>query len=62
MTDHDSEPYTAPMIVRLLRQKTDAELAVTDWQRFQMHPTRKIVKGEIIRELIANEKARRAAK
>lgn len=53
------EPFDAPMIQRFLRRKTDAELAAAHPHQFQTWPTRKIVPGKLIRELIANEKARR---
>jgi len=54
-----SEPYTPAMITNLLRAMPDDRLRVAKPYDFQRWPTRKIVPGNVIRELIANEKARR---
>ena len=53
------QPYDAPMIVRLLRAMSSAQLAAITSAQFQTHPAPVITKGAIIRELIANERDRR---
>lgn len=58
MPDHPT-PYNAPMIVRLLRAMSSAQLATITSHQFQTHPAPVITKGAIIRELIANERHRR---
>ncbi len=55
-----SEPYTPPMIAHALRQMSDGQLEAATPFQFQTWPTRKIVPGKMIRELIANEIARRS--
>lgn len=55
-----SEPYTPAMIAHALRNTPDDRLATLDWQVFQRYPTRKIVPGAIIREMIRDERQRRA--
>lgn len=53
------EPYSPPLITRLLRGFSDAELREVTPNRFQTWPAKRIVKGPIIQELISNERARR---
>lgn len=52
-------PYDPPLITKLLRSMDDARLAGVEWQSFQVWPVQHITPGKLIRELIANEKARR---
>lgn len=54
------EPYTAPLITKLLRSMSDAQLMAVMPYDFQRWPAKRIVKAPVIRELIANERARRA--
>jgi hypothetical protein len=54
-----SEPYTSAMIAGLLRAMPADRLHTVRPSAFQTWPTRKIVPGKIILELIANEQDRR---
>lgn len=52
-------PYDPPMITKLLRSMDSARLASVHPHDFQRWPVQYITPGKLIRELIANEKARR---
>lgn len=54
-------PYTAPAITTLLRRMSPAELHAVAPSDFQRWPAKVATKAPVIRELIANEHARRAA-
>lgn len=57
-----SLPFTPPLISRLLRGMSDADLSAATPATFQMHPVaKKVAKSTIVKELIANEIARRRA-
>lgn len=56
-----SVPFTPGMIARILRLFTPEQLAATSPQQFQLWPAKKIVPSAIVKELIANETARRRA-
>jgi len=53
------EPFTPEMITDSLKAMSDERLSIITPTPFQTWPTVNIVPGNIIRELIANEKARR---
>ncbi|MBO9624145.1 MAG: hypothetical protein J7500_15665 [Sphingomonas sp.] len=59
MSGFHSEPYTPGMIAHALREMAPERLAAIHPHDFQRYPTRKIVPGKLIRELIDNERARR---
>lgn len=52
-------PYNVPMIQKLLRAMSSEKLEAATSDQFQIHPAPVVIKGAIIRELIANERARR---
>jgi hypothetical protein len=52
-------PYEPALITRLLRSMPDARLATVTPTAFQTWPVQYVTPGKLIRELIANEKARR---
>lgn len=54
-----SEPYTPQLVTRLLRSMTDAQLAATKPTSFQLWPARRILKAEVLAEMITNERTRR---
>lgn len=54
-----SLPYEAPLITKLLRRMSDADLARTEPVRFQTWPAAVVLKAAVIRELITNERRRR---
>lgn len=54
-----SEPFTPQMITDVLRSMSQERLEIITPAVFQTWPTRKIVSGKIIKELISNERARR---
>lgn len=56
------EPYTPGMIANILSEMPDDRLAVAGHEQFQRWPVKNIVPGITIRELIANEKAKRRTK
>lgn len=56
------EPFTPEMIADVLRAMPDERLSIIGPTPFQTWPTKNIVPGNIIRELIANEKAYRRRK
>lgn len=56
----NTEPYTPQMIAEVLRSMAPERLAAIQPVNFQMWPTRQIVPGRVISELISNERARRA--
>lgn len=58
--DGPSEPFTPAMIAGHLRAMPTERLEMIKPAAFQMWPVRKIVPGQVIRELIANERSRRA--
>lgn len=53
------EPYTAPLITKLLRGMTNAQLMAVMPHDFQRWPAKRIVKAPAIQEIINNERARR---
>lgn len=53
-------PYDAPMIVAVLRKLPPQSLAAATPRTFQTVPVTAITPVPVIRELIANERARRA--
>lgn len=55
-----SEPYTPGMITALLREMPAERLSAVRPVDFQRWPTRQIVPGKLILELISNEAARRS--
>jgi predicted Zn-dependent protease len=57
--DVESEPFTPAQIARSLRQLSDEDLSAVHPRRYHMWPVRKIVPGNVILELIANERATR---
>lgn len=54
-------PYDPPFITLLLRSMTPERLASVHHHDFQRAPLAYVTPGQLIRELIANEQARRAA-
>lgn len=55
-------PYSAPLITRLLRSMSDAQLRTAKPHDFHLAPvTKVIVPSAIITDLIRNERARRAS-
>lgn len=52
-------PYDAPMVARMLASASDDDLARYTNRDFQRWPATVILKGELIREMIANEISRR---
>jgi hypothetical protein len=53
------EPYTAPLIAKLLRAMPIERLRSVRPRDFQTWPAKRIVKAPLIQEIIANELASR---
>lgn len=54
-----SEPYSASLITKLLRDMPADRLAAAHPHDFHRWPVRKIVAAKVINELISNERDRR---